>query len=134
MTQPLALCRIESACRRLGFVPDRSGIQGRLRLIALGSILASCAHGNVTVGHTTTRGGDDAFVIGCEESPIYCKEQARELCPFGETTLEQGIGGWYAPGEDARQRHEPRSDRRLFKLERWVIRCVQPAVGGGKGG
>jgi len=91
----------------------------------LAAALVSCTP-PVTVRRTKAPNGGDAFVIGCEETPIHCKEQARELCPFGETTLSPGMGGWYADGEDFRHSRAPRDRQRLYKLQDWVIRCNLP--------
>src|SRR5262245_14987205 len=97
--------------------------------IAVMALTAACSKPKVTVHHTTTSTGGDAYVIGCEESPRDCKEKAGELCPFGHATLEPGVGGWYAPGEDFRHPHSPQIERRRYKLENWVIRCMQPGLG-----
>jgi hypothetical protein len=92
---------------------------------AIVAAVASCKP-PVTVRRTVAPSGGDAFIIGCEDTPIHCKEQARELCPFGETTLNPGVGGWYAEGEDFRHSQRPRNEQRNYKLEDWVIRCNLP--------
>jgi hypothetical protein len=84
----------------------------------------------VTVADTTTSRGGVAYVVGCEESPRYCKEKARELCPFGETTLDPGVGGWYSEGEDYRRGRPTRRRDEIYKLQNWIIRCNQPFAGG----
>ena len=92
------------------------------------ALCASCSGPTATAVTIKTPSGGTAYVIGCEESPANCVEQARLLCPFGETTLKPGVGGPYAPGEDFRTPHTPRPNRRLFKLENWIIRCNRPPI------
>src|SRR5262249_32187266 len=93
--------------------------------------LGSCAP-PATVVRTTSPSGGDAFVIGCEESPRYCKEKANEVCPFGSSTLEPGVGGFYDEGEDYRKGQATPGTKHLYKLENWVIRCNQPMIGGSR--
>jgi hypothetical protein len=123
------LAELTFRLRRMFFSASTTGQDwgSRVTCALVALAIASCEP-PVTAVRTTAANGDE-YIIGCEESPRFCKEKARELCPFGETTLRAGVGGWYSQGQDFRKSHGPRNGRDLFKLEGWTIRCNQPLIG-----
>lgn len=100
-----------------------------LFLLLLAVLLGACSGAPVTSrpmpapassASTPVRG---QYVIGCEESPTHCFDEAKRVCPEGYRTVQEGEGGRYADGED--WRHPPPVLRRrpYYRRQGWVIQC-----------
>jgi hypothetical protein len=64
-----------------------------------------------------------AFVIDCEQSPDFCTQEAKRLCPKGHHTIEPGRTSYAADDSEPFASRVLTKEKKNYKQIDWVITC-----------
>jgi hypothetical protein len=93
-----------------------------LALVALA--LAACSSGPASSRRIIDPAtGYAAYVIDCEQSPDFCTQEARRVCPKGHHTIEPGRTSYYDDQTEPFASRVLNKERKNYKQIDWVISC-----------